>query len=149
VSVSSAGAAPVEWAVLDGGNGHSYEAVVFDDIISWSDADAEAKKRGGYLATITSKAENDFVYALIASSTYWFSSYGPWIGGLKISDERWGWEQGDSFTYTNWCPGEPNNIWGDEDRIEFFADSDCWNDQSNNGNGLGANPIAFVVEYDQ
>ena len=50
---------------------------------------AEAVKRGGYLATITSAEENAFVFALIRDNpALWAhrpsgNSFGPWIGGYQ------------------------------------------------------------------
>ena len=53
-----ANAAPVQWSVESGGNGHWYEAVYTGSptsYISWDDAKAGAEAPGGYLACITSK----------------------------------------------------------------------------------------------
>jgi hypothetical protein len=61
----------------------------------------------GHLATITSQAENDFLFSLVAGRYSGFQ--GGWIGGK--SPEGWlvGPETGQSFTYTNWAGIEPNN----------------------------------------
>ena len=61
----------VQWAVADGGNDHFYQGVcactVCDgsDGITWTDAKAAAEVKSGYLATITSSAENDFAFGVI------------------------------------------------------------------------------------
>jgi hypothetical protein len=53
----------VQWHADDGGNGHAYEVVPGQ--MTWFEARDEAKARGGYLATITSAAEDRFVQKLI------------------------------------------------------------------------------------
>src|SRR5688572_27850883 len=60
------GGETVEWRAVDGGNGHGYEAVLAPQGISWTQARDAADALGGYLATITSAAENEFVYQQVA-----------------------------------------------------------------------------------
>src|SRR2546422_11237953 len=62
----SAQAAPIEWPVFTGGNGHFYELKQPAGGINWTDAKAAAQAsiwRGatGHLATVTSAAENSFL----------------------------------------------------------------------------------------
>jgi Tol biopolymer transport system component len=97
----------VEWPVSSGGNGHFYQAVATPGDIGWDQAQAAAKAAGGYLATITSKAENDFVFALVDRDQFWSRSsalFGPWIGGLQPPgssepDHGWSWPTGEKFKY--------------------------------------------------
>ena len=56
----SADLTPVQWSADAGGNDHYYEVVVAEQAVSWDDARADAEVRGGYLATVTSAAENAF-----------------------------------------------------------------------------------------
>src|SRR5882672_3346614 len=77
-----------EWRADVGGNGHFYEAVQAPAGITWDDAEAYAAAHGGYLATITSKEENAFVFKLVDDAGFWMDgprgeSLGPWLGGLK------------------------------------------------------------------
>ena len=91
---ASASAERVRWEIADGGNGHWYEALTGPPIrprpIRWADAEQDAEARGGYLASITSEAENNFVFSLIDSPIYWFFDgavyFGPWLGGLQAPD---------------------------------------------------------------
>ena len=53
------------WTLASGGNGHTYRVVAKTGLISWDSANAAAQAAGGYLATITSAAENAFVLSLI------------------------------------------------------------------------------------
>ena len=68
---ATANATLVEWLVSEGGNGHFYEAIAVPEGISWTDASEAANLKGGYLVTITSQAENDFVHDLINDAMYW------------------------------------------------------------------------------
>jgi hypothetical protein len=104
--VVNSNAAPVQWKVEDGGNDHWYEAFVSPSWILWSDAATAANQFGGYLATITSAEENDFVYQLIENEAYWTDAQsipgdldGPWLGGYKLSNE-WHWVSGETIGTT-------------------------------------------------
>lgn len=121
---------PVQWA----GNGHYYELVKKSGDapglgISWGDArDAAAAKTylgmPGYLATLTSQSENDFVFASFDD----FNSFaGAWIAAREpANDGTWTWaagpESGEVFshfaapvTFANWGGAEPNNQQPTED----------------------------------
>jgi len=125
-------AALTQWRIEDGGNGHWYEAV-FSGEISWTDANGAATAAGGYLATITSEAENGFVYDLARDKPLlWYvtlggRTLGPWLGGYQSPDnhapnEDWHWVTGEPWGYTNWCAGEPNDYLGaNENRLQFFG----------------------------
>jgi len=158
-----ADAAPIVWSTASGGNGHSYEAISTQpNTISWSQANADAQALGGYLATITSSAENNFVYSLIDSSPYWYvldpdHSYGPWIGGFQsppVSDPtvNWTWVTGEPFSYSSWATGEPNHYEGfAEDYIQYFATdgplmAPTWNDDTDAPSGINF-PESYVVEF--
>jgi len=109
--VTGVNAAPVQWQISAGGNDHWYEAVSVPDGITWSNANSAATAMGGYLATITSAAENTFVYSLVDADIYWTNidgvdTAGPWLGGFDSGG--WKWVTGEPFSYTNWYPGDPN-----------------------------------------
>jgi hypothetical protein len=144
------------WPVSEGGNGHYYEAVASAGI-SWYQAGAAATNKGGYLATITSPAENAFIFGFIrTNSALWMprptgNSWGPWIGGLQPAGSPdpaggWTWVTGEPFAYTHWNAGEPSNT-GNENCLEFWGEQaavgDVWNDKE------GAVALhGFVMEYD-
>ena len=107
-------AASVQWSVADGGNGHFYEAFSVPDGISWTSASQIADLMGGYLVTITSQAENDFVYDLINYDMYWDGPSGPWIGGYQPPGSPepaggWTWVTDEPFIYSNWNDQQPNS----------------------------------------
>src|SRR3954452_2306653 len=88
ITASSVSAKPVRWSR----NGHLYEAIYVPIGIDWANAKihAQALGCGWYLATLTSSAENAFVFGLIANRPELFVSndfgvFGPWIGGFQKS----------------------------------------------------------------
>ncbi|MEC8508137.1 MAG: hypothetical protein VXZ53_14240, partial [Planctomycetota bacterium] len=69
----------VLWPVADGGNGHWY---LFEAAsTSFSGALDEAQTRGGYLATVTSQQESDFLWETFGVGPY------VWVGGVRDMDE--------------------------------------------------------------
>lgn len=117
-------AVPVQWTVAEGGNGHFYEAISVPEKISWANAKVAAELSDGYLATITSAAENDFVFNLIDDPIFWSLEAGPWLGGYQPSgspepDGNWQWVTGEPFDYTHWRSGEPSNSPPGENVLHF------------------------------
>ena len=159
-------AAAVQWRVSDGGNGHWYEAFNVPEGIRWDEANLAALRAGPrtHLATITSAAENDFVFNLINDPEFWFQSVpfgnaqGPWLGGLQIETGTepiggWRWVSAEAFSYTNWGPREPNQAGGiEEDFLHFWGMSGIaptWNDTAIDGtlqiHGLSGE-LGYVIE---
>lgn len=148
----------VEWKMENGGNGHEYQAVEAPSGINWADAEAWAEKQGGYLATVATRRENEFVFNLVTSPRFWRNdtgrgglsySTGPWLGGWRTPEGSWRWLKTSApFTYTNWGPGQPDNAGGNENRLHYSgpgynSPNAMWNDY-NEGNEV----LGFVVEYD-
>ena len=155
VAASSVWAAPIQWSVASGGNGHFYEAFVADTTITWNQALTAAQSKGGYLATLTSAAENNFVFSLVDNPIYWTdaggNSAGPWLGGFQPGgsvEPAGGWQwlnQEGPFVFSNWSTDAPNGA--DEDSLMFWGPfpitrSNGWND----GPAAFLNR-AYVVEY--
>jgi len=131
--------------VLFAGTGHYYE-LVEDKGITWLEAKAAAEAMAhdgmpGYLATITSAAENQFLMDHILGG---YSDGEPYfIGGLQPPGSGepgggWQWLTGEPWSYTNWKTrtGEPNDLddgplYPHEDRLEIYDDEvhyGQWND---------------------
>lgn len=161
-------------SLMIGGKPHFYEYIKPSSLLSWQEArDAAASKTffglAGYLATITSAQENEFIRAKLKSD--------GWIGGsddyrqINIvrgttytnqpqTEGNWHWvtgpEAGTAIStgngtptavagaYMNWSTGEPNNM-GNENFIQLYATHEGkWNDLS--GVAITSVP-GYVVEY--
>ena len=124
-----AGAQPEPWVHPDGSI-HYYDAISTPSGLNWNSAWDSALGQGGYLATITSQAENDFVFSLIDSSPYWYKRpgteqklAGPWLGGAQDlgaqePDSGWHWVTDESMDFLNWTPGQPDDN-GNENALHF------------------------------
>ncbi|HEX2605736.1 MAG TPA: lectin-like protein [Flavisolibacter sp.] len=157
--------------LVSGSNGHFYEVVT--PATTWATAKTNAAARSylglqGYLATITSQTENDFIQQKLTAD--------GWIGASDAfgdinaatgattyaaqtnSEGKWYWvtgpEKGTQFsnnnspsttqlTYMNWNTGEPNNSGSNENYAQIFSSGATgkWNDLS------GAGSLAYIVEY--
>ena len=145
LSVSSpAIAAPVQWTTASGGNNHWYELVTGTTWIGWLAANSAATGSTfmgmtGYLASITSAAEDVFVSALN------LAGFDAWLGGSdSVSEGIWTWTTGEAWGYTNWNGGEPNNS-GNEDYLAGWQNAGAWNDCNESCySGLVS---SYVVEY--
>lgn len=149
----------VQWTG-PGANGHYYQALSTSSLISWADASAQVALagRGGYLATITSAAENSFLFSLIDSPQFWNTdtagnSEGAFIGGLQTGGPEplggWQWVSGEPWSFTAWHGSQPDNAGGAENYLQFFGGTGSarlaqWNDISLNQQSARA----YIVEYD-
>ena len=77
---------------------------------TWHKARENCQNIGGELASIHSKAENDFIFSLLSPKVI-LSRVG-WIGYIYwYSEKTWKWEDGHTWAskpYANWNTGEPN-----------------------------------------
>tara|TARA_B100000614_G_scaffold256448_1_gene275003 strand:- start:616 stop:1197 length:582 start_codon:yes stop_codon:yes gene_type:complete len=144
-------ASPIEWSVESGGNGHYYEAFSFDEGVAWETARLESERLGGYLATVSTQAENYFVFSLIDSSEFWVDDlYGPWLGGTDEGGPwRWLNDEG-NFTYTSWERYQPDGC-VNEDFLHYFSYDGrdaTWNDMFTGEPGFADGRVkSYVVEY--
>lgn len=111
-------------------NGHSYYRSTGSAF--WTDARTACSNMGGYLVTVTSAAENNFIFGLWPSG---------WIGLTdEVNEGVWRWVTGEPYSYSSWNPGEPNNS-NNEDYIQFVGGGK-WNDLPNNQS------LPYVIEFD-
>ena len=133
-------------------NGHYYEYV--EDLATWEEAHIIAENREafgnpGYLVTLTSQAENDFVYNTVLGGDAPSPLGDPWIGGYQNSDHsepalNWHWVTLEDFAWSNWSPGEPND-W-DQQYGEMYLQftpggGGKWNDH----HSINSKPM--IIEY--
>ena len=149
----------VTWDPSVGGNGHQYRAVPGFTGLTWDMANTLAQQQGGYLASITSAAENNFVFGLINSSPFFnsFNGAGPAIGGYQTDSlaepaGHWAWTSGEAWSYTSWGAGLPNNIPPGPDKLVYYSGigrtpASTWDDLPGNDAGaFGVGIGGYVVE---
>ncbi|MCL3781548.1 hypothetical protein EMN47_14245 [Prolixibacteraceae bacterium JC049] len=135
------------------GNNHYYEYVA--GTLSWQDAKINAESKSyfglqGYLATITSAQENEFIRVKLAGD--------GWIGCSDADTENtWKWVTGPeagtifwrdgykiSGQYSNWNDKEPNEYPPvGEDYGHIFSSTGRWNDYYHTNSSIQG----YVVEY--
>ena len=125
--------AAITGVLYSSATGHYYK--LYTTLSNWSTAKSSAIAVGGYLATVTSSTENQFLYSNgLAANT-------PWIGGTdEVTENTWAWVTGETWNYSNWGSGEPNNS-GNEDYITMRSDG-FWNDWTGTGTAY------YIVEWD-
>lgn len=110
-------------------NGHSYYRSTGS--MTWTAAKTACTNMGGYLVTLTTAAENNFVFGLWPSG---------WIGLTdEVNEGTWRWVTGEPYSWSNWNSGEPNNA-GNEDYTQFVSNG-RWNDLPNTS-------LPYVLEFD-
>ena len=126
-------------------NAHTY--AITSSAMNHADATAAAASAGGYLVTITTKAENDWLTATFETI------YGDiWIGAKDvISEGTWVWDNGTGENFSSssvwpsdnttrkFCSNEPNNS---GDCAQIYQASGCWDDTNCNSTKLG------IIEFD-
>ena len=122
-------------------NGHYYYVFSVENVTNWDAARAYCESLGGYLATITSQAENDAIYSQLLKQGYKSAYF-----GLTDSETEgiWQWVTGEPVDYFNWHSGEPNSESSREDYAMFyykFKDG-TWNDGKCTGS-----TVTFICEW--
>ncbi len=137
--------------------GNSYEIVVNETPICWTEAKEAAEAMGGHLATITSQEETDCIIALIdqeplpdpgVSLDLWLGGHQP--GGPE-PEEGWEWVTGEPWVYTNWNENQPDNAGGGEDYLVSSGSEAYmgkWNDLPNCP-GIPQDRHRYIVEYEE
>ena len=134
--------------------GNFYEVSTVNKNFFDAKADAESRTlngAAGYLATVTSKAEFDYIKAKAGlSSRIWLGASDSavegewrWVGGPENGQQFWQGGSGGTAVndmFSDWNGGEPNNCCGGEDYLEIVT-SGRFNDR------LGTEIIRYVVEY--
>ncbi len=155
-------------------NGHYYRPISSSGI-TYANAKTAArastfKGQAGYLATITSAIEQDFINSNTTATDIWFAlsdanSEGRWYIDDGPEEGRVIWQTSASGItnsntstygssgsaqngfYTNWDTGEPNNSFstqGEDHAVTKWNGGTKWNDL-NNGNTSGVQ--GYVIEY--
>jgi len=148
---------------------HFYETISSRG--NWPTAKSNAALRSyygkvGYLATMQSAAENNFIWKIMKAAAWMgasddFAQINAAVGSTKYanqnaSEKKWTWvtgpEAGTQFSnhrtkisgqYSNWAGGEPNNSGNNEHAGQFYSSNGGqWNDLNNNSTLSN-----YLVEY--
>ncbi len=162
VNVPLGGTSPLDMAVLNGDvdfikyllkkggtlsrtqrGKHYYK--MFPSYFTWKASQELCKLIGGYLCSIESAEENDFIQQLADRDFVW-------IGGVKDNPQKpWRWVSGCPFKYTNWEPGQPDNSYGPENFM-VMAPTGKWRDYPNDPGKYKLKDLSlkgFVCEWNK
>ena len=110
------------------------------EILSWDDASAEANRRGGHLATISSREEKALLQNWIQTTKAQLperaGEVDAWIGGYQDTSDHnyqephgaWKWVTGEPWDYENWYSLSPNDSQGNENSLSFMFANGSWGD---------------------
>ncbi len=115
-------------------SGHRYK--YFDVNMTWTEARAYCRSLGGHLATITSEEEQAFIDQTYPGCKGFIGFFGE--------GESWQWITGETWSYTRWKSGEPNNQDGNEWVGHLWGDG-TWNDLPNEDTSYHS---GFLCEWD-
>lgn len=136
-------------------NGHFYLPVSSAQFYSTAkslSAQQTFKGQTGYLVTITSANEENFIFTNVPQNNIWFAlsdvaQEGYWRvdagpeNGTLIKTQNGQFAGNVVGQYNNWCGGEPNNAGGEHYAVTKWGGGSCWNDLPNNW----SNP--YIVEF--
>jgi hypothetical protein len=134
----------IQWRIEDGGNGHWYK--IEHGNYTWQEAFDLATSAGGYLATLTSAEENEWVWEYAANPEGW----GAHLGGYQDlnapdysePDGGWRWVTGEEWSFTSWPANQPDNANDQEHWLHFYGSaSSTWNDNS------AGHRNNFIIEF--
>ncbi|MEY2713768.1 MAG: hypothetical protein RIT24_111 [Planctomycetota bacterium] len=145
---------PMQWRTEDGGNGHWYSKSIWTSPKNWIDARASATARGADLVAISAAAENTWIVTRFDLSHDPCAGYRGWFIGayqdLLASDYSepnggWRWSNGESWGWTNWRPGAPDNYLGNQHwaLIDTPIEGQAWDDVG--GGPGGPEPICRAI----
>lgn len=153
---ASALAAPV----YNSSNLHWYEAIAGE--FDWSEARDAAESLPwidgvqGHLATLTSAGEDTWVWGNLGVDLYRY-----YLGGFQDPDfdepnlasyaDGWQWVTGETWAYTNWTSGKPNNLNNgvlgtDEDALAYWSTGE-WNDLPDTKDIFGPGGTRYIQGY--
>ena len=116
--------------LLDGAEVYGKVYIPVFEILRWHDAKADAERRGGRLATITSEADQRQLIRCVGATI--LNRYNFWLGATDENLEGdWRWITGEPLDYTRWRRSgavmAPDNE-GNEDYLELWKGGNDWND---------------------
>ena len=147
-------------AAMEGGiqwGGHTYK--LYEDGMTWKEAENFCESVGGHLVIIESRDEENLVEGMLGNRNFY------WLGAsvdLSKKDARWLWVNGEPLEYSNWHGTQPDNFTGEENCLmmynytnpsDSYATKGLWNDVQEDGECqgeefFGADNSGFICEWD-
>jgi len=100
--------------------------LLIKDAKTYDAHEKRARSMGYELASITSNQELIDAMKVSNNMTVWIGAIRHGSGNGPGND-NWKWSSGESWSFTNWAPGEPNNHAGRENRVQMYPHGK-WND---------------------
>lgn len=137
-------------------NQHHYQRI--EKAMSWHEARDYCKSLGGYLATATTPAENQFLYENFGKD------HVVWLGATdEIRNGDWKWITGEPWSFQRWAGGEPSNHGNKEHYLAmgicpgvrfmgqsyFYRFGPSWNDHEASGDFWHTLICYPLCEWDQ
>ena len=114
--------------------------------ITWDKAYEICESLGGYLATITTQAEQDRFEEMLTATT----DVAYWLGGVEDEKDVWHWITDEPFEYTNWGRNQPDSSFSNTEKYLGVLTSTYswgtygeWNDFRSDGSSV----TGFVCEW--
>ena len=142
------GQSVIDGPILSPINGHYYSLLSNSN---WTDAENASQSLGGALATVRSAAEEDWIQQTFSAYPFlWIGLYDPSQDSAvgQTHADNFTWVDGETSTYRDWDPGEPNDFNGGEYWTELALTntstvaSGTWNDIYND-----PDPTYYINSY--
>ena len=107
--------------------------LLIKDAKTYDAHEKRARSMGCELASITSNQELIDAMKVSNNMTVWIGAIRHGSGNGPGND-NWKWSSGESWSFTNWGQGEPNNSGERENRVQMYPDGK-WNDTNEEWRG--------------
>ncbi|XP_050730814.1 C-type mannose receptor 2-like [Eriocheir sinensis] len=107
---------------------HCYSVVGAEEPLPWWEAQRRCVEEGADLVSIHSLEENYWLQEKVMS----LGVSAVWTGGrVWAQEEGYRWMDASPLAFSNWAPGEPNNVHDQEDCLALYTRRQgYWNDQN-------------------
>uniref|UniRef100_A0A3B3S098 C-type lectin domain-containing protein n=1 Tax=Paramormyrops kingsleyae TaxID=1676925 RepID=A0A3B3S098_9TELE len=108
----------------------SYCMKYFNTPLSFSNAEIACRQKvpGGRLASVHNLRANTDLVSIVKKCN--FRQWSVWLGAMRLyKSNRFIWTDGSRWNFQKWAPGEPNNLWNNENCVESYIQyTGNWND---------------------
>ncbi|MDI1451053.1 lectin-like protein [Polyangium sp. 6x1] len=109
------------------GNNHCYAEFTAQKT-NFANALQACATSGGYMVTVTSQAEQDFLFGTVIDKAILLPR---WLGLTDIDTEgTFVWGNGEPLAYTHWQQNQPDDYNASEDCVEMYHVTGEWNDDN-------------------